>query len=265
MITRAITGFVFVSLLLFSILYSSTSFVFCFFIFMMIAVHEMSKMLVLKQKGIYFIAALLFVTNVESLSTNYDILFEAVLVLLIVFKFLQQLFSKNQNAIRELGNLFLALTYACLPFVFLVNIPFFMGSYQHSIIVGLFLLIWGNDTFAYLTGISIGKTKLYERISPKKTVEGFLGGTISTLIIAYALAHYLPILSNIHWMSMGLIVSVFGVLGDLIASMFKRIVKVKDTGNIIPGHGGIIDRLDSIIFAAPIVFVYLKIINTYVS
>jgi phosphatidate cytidylyltransferase len=146
-----------------------------------------------------------------------------------------------------------------------VQIPFLTGNYDSSLIFGLLLLIWSNDSFAYLTGITIGKNKLYERISPKKTIEGFIGGTISTLGVAYLITIYFPVLSIIEWIGMAIIVSIFGVLGDLIASLFKRITGVKDTGNIIPGHGGIIDRLDSIIFVAPIVFIYLKIINTYVS
>jgi phosphatidate cytidylyltransferase len=265
MFTRAIAGFVFVAYLLFTILYSSNSFILAFFLFMLIAVFEMSKMLGLKKKGVYITASLLFAMYSKVFPTFYMTLLEAATVLSLLFLFLQELFSKKQNAIQVLGHAFLVLVYACIPFLFIVQIPFLTGNYDSSLIFGLLLLIWSNDSFAYLTGITIGKNKLYERISPKKTIEGFIGGTISTLGVAYLITIYFPVLSIIEWIGMAIIVSIFGVLGDLIASLFKRITGVKDTGNIIPGHGGIIDRLDSIIFVAPIVFIYLKIINTYVS
>jgi phosphatidate cytidylyltransferase len=265
MFTRAIAGFVFVAYLLFTILYSSNSFILAFFLFMLIAVFEMSKMLGLKKKGVYITASLLFAMYSKVFPTFYMTLLEAATVLSLLFLFLQELFSKKQNAIQVLGHAFLVLVYACIPFLFIVQSPFLTGNYDSSLIFGLLLLIWSNDSFAYLTGITIGKNKLYERISPKKTIEGFIGGTISTLGVAYLITIYFPVLSIIEWIGMAIIVSIFGVLGDLIASLFKRITGVKDTGNIIPGHGGIIDRLDSIIFVAPIVFIYLKIINTYVS
>ncbi len=265
MFTRAIAGFVFVGLLLFSILYSSNSFIFAFFCFMLIAVFEMSKMLGLNKKGVYITASLLYAMSSEFFGLFYRTFLESAVVLSLLFLFLQELFSKKQNAIHELGHVFLVIVYTCIPFLFIVQIPFVTGNYESSLVVGLFLLIWSNDSFAYLTGITLGKNKLYERISPKKTIEGFIGGTLATLGIAYLITFYFPVVSNVEWIGMAIIVSVFGVLGDLIASLFKRITGVKDTGNIIPGHGGIIDRLDSIIFVAPIVFIYLKIINIYVS
>jgi phosphatidate cytidylyltransferase len=265
MLTRAIAGFVFIALFLFSILYSPESFLCAFFLFMQIALFEMSRMMGLKKRGIYLTAALLFATYSDVFPEFYKTLFEAATVFSISFLFLQELFSKKQNAIQELGHVFLALTYTTIPFLFLVQIPFSTGDYESSLIVGLFLLIWCNDSFAYLTGITIGKNKLCERISPKKTIEGCIGGTIATVGVAYLISYYSPIMSFMEWFGMAVIVSIFGVLGDLIASLFKRITGVKDTGKIIPGHGGIIDRLDSVIFIAPIVFIYLKIINTYVS
>ena len=104
-----------------------------------------------------------------------------------------------------------------------------------------------------------------ERISPKKTIEGFAGGVFMTLLLAYLMSFQFDFLTSAQWIGIAVLISVFGVLGDLIASMFKRHIGVKDTGNLIPGHGGIIDRLDSVIFAAPIVYLFLKITHTYVS
>jgi phosphatidate cytidylyltransferase len=129
------------------------------------------------------------------------------------------------------------------------------------IILGFFILIWSNDTFAYLVGRSVGKTKLFQRISPGKTWEGTVGGVICTQGIAYALSIYFTELEPIHWHVVAVIVSVFGTLGDLVESMFKRSLGVKDSGNILPGHGGILDRFDAVLVAAPFVVAYLSLVR----
>ena len=267
MLTRAISGAVFVSLLVFSILYSPQTFLGLFYICMLIAIFEFSRMLKLKNIWVYVLATLLYVSNCIELSKLNVLLADSTFVLIVLLLFVKQLFSKNTNAVKELGNVGLTVLYASLPFIFIAKIPFLnlTASYDNFVILGLFILIWSNDTFAYLVGKSIGKHKLLERISPKKTIEGFFGGMISTLIIAYLLSLQFNTLSTMQWMVVGLLVSIFGVLGDLIASMFKRQTGVKDTGNIIPGHGGIIDRLDSIIFASPFIYIYLKFISENVS
>ena len=128
----------------------------------------------------------------------------------------------------------------------------------------MFILIWTNDTFAYIVGKSIGKNKLFERISPKKTIEGFLGGLLFTIIAGYIISRYFTFSSPTSWIITAIILVIFGSLGDLVESKFKRNAGVKDSGTIMPGHGGILDRLDSIIFAIPFLFLYYQIIN-YVS
>ena len=143
--------------------------------------------------------------------------------------------------------------------IFLTMIPYKDNEFAKFLIMGIFVLIWINDSFAYLVGRSIGRTKLFPRVSPKKTVEGAVGGLVATLVAAYFLAQYVPILTLVSWIIIALLVVVFGVLGDLIESKFKREAKVKDSSNFIPGHGGFLDRLDSIIFAAPFVYVYLHL------
>ena len=122
---------------------------------------------------------------------------------------------------------------------------------------GIFVLIWINDITAYLVGITIGRHRLFERISPKKSWEGTLGGTLFTLTAAVWMDNLTHALSQRHWLVLAVIVSVFGVLGDLFESMFKRKADLKDSGKIIPGHGGILDRLDSMLFVAPVAFAYL--------
>jgi phosphatidate cytidylyltransferase len=163
------------------------------------------------------------------------------------------------------------LGYIILPFIFITKISFGVVDYNPKIIIGLFILIWTNDTFAYIVGKTIGKHKLFERISPKKTIEGFIGGIIFAVFAGYLISKYyirattqFSDKSILIWTIIAVIVGVIGTIGDLIESKFKRIAGVKDSGKIMPGHGGILDRLDSVIFVAPFVFLFYKILN-YVS
>ena len=173
-----------------------------------------------------------------------------------------QLFkSKITLTSSKLGHYFLALAYVALPFAMLIQIPFIDGEYHPKIILSVFVLIWISDTFAYLVGSTIGKTKLYKKVSPNKTVEGALGGLVAALIGGYIISLHLTNIALIHWIIIAFIVFGFGLLGDLIESKFKREAGIKDSSNFIPGHGGFLDRLDSIIFAAPFVYVYLHIIT----
>jgi phosphatidate cytidylyltransferase len=130
--------------------------------------------------------------------------------------------------------------------------------------MGIFILIWVSDTFAYLVGKSIGRTKLYPSISPKKTVEGSIGGLVFALVAAYFLAQYETTLSLNQWFILATVIVVTGGLGDLLESKFKRMAGVKDSGAIFPGHGGMLDRLDSLVFAAPFAYLTLNLFS-YVS
>ena len=129
-----------------------------------------------------------------------------------------------------------------------------------GIILGIFILVWTNDTFAYLVGKGIGKRKLMEKISPKKTIEGFLGGVFFTVITAIIISYTIDFLSITHWIVLSLIASILGTIGDLIESKFKRQANIKDSGTIMPGHGGLLDRLDSLLFVAPFVYLYIHYI-----
>jgi len=145
----------------------------------------------------------------------------------------------------------------------LIKIPFLKNQFEPIAIIGVFILIWVNDTFAYLVGKKWGKNKLFEAVSPKKTIEGFIGGLFFTIIFAFILSISFLFFTFENWIIIAIIVSVFGTVGDLLESKLKRIAKVKDSGKIMPGHGGLLDRLDSVIFVAP--FVYLYLILFYVS
>lgn len=131
------------------------------------------------------------------------------------------------------------------------------GDFHPQKVLGMIFFIWINDTAAYLVGSFLGKHKMYERVSPGKTWEGTIGGMLITLTLAYVIYLVFPQLALRHWLAIALIVSVFGTLGDLAESLLKRTAGVKDSGKIMPGHGGVLDRFDSLLFATPFVFAYL--------
>lgn len=178
------------------------------------------------------------------------------------------LYSKHDNPMETIGITIVGVFYIPIPLALLnlLNDPIFMEVRQPKyMVLGFFLLVWANDTFAYLTGVTLGKHPLFKRISPKKTWEGSLGGAILTIAFSYLIFKYLGTISLIDWMIVATLIIIFGTFGDLSESMIKRLAQVKDSGNILPGHGGMLDRFDAVLFAAPMVFLYLLIAHTFFS
>lgn len=257
---RAISGIVYVILIIGSALYDKVSFYVVFYVFMLFCLYEMKKLIDLKFNWTFVTATLLYLTFIQQSLISNQYLYPMVIASLFL-PFVYLLLQPNKTISTIISRFLLALVYVALPFAFVASIPFFKGSYHPYIIISVFVMIWANDTFAYLVGRSFGKTKLYEKISPNKTIEGALGGFVAGLVAAYFISKYVTILSLSNWIIIAIIVFIFGSIGDLIESKFKRDANVKDSSNFIPGHGGFLDRLDSIIFAAPFVYVYLHIIN----
>lgn len=170
-----------------------------------------------------------------------------------------ELYRKDAHAFQNLAFSYYVLAYFTLPFALLVYFPYMCnGTWQPDIIFYPFLLMWLNDTFAYLVGTQFGKHKLFPRISPKKSWEGTIGGGIMSIAAGLFLAPYIDGITVVDAGVIAGIVVVFGNFGDLIESMFKRCIEVKDSGHIMPGHGGMLDRFDSILLALPAIFVYLS-------
>ena len=175
--------------------------------------------------------------------------------------FLIELFSNSNDPFRNIGMMFIPIFYIGVPIGLLEWIAFSSGEYQAWLIFGLLLLTWANDTGAYLTGSLIGKTKLYPRISPNKTIEGSIGGVVLCLLVGYLLGAFVGVLDQEVWLIISLVIAVFGSLGDLVESMLKRSLGVKDSGSIMPGHGGILDRFDAFLFIIPFVSLVIWIFH----
>jgi phosphatidate cytidylyltransferase len=264
---RIISGIVYVGVLISSILISKITFLSAFFILMMFCLYEFNKMIRLKSVFPYVIGLLTFIfgniLNVEDVPSKVIFTYAGVALFLSIFSsFAWILFAKKEYIINHLGKIFLSLIYIIVPFVLMTQIPFLNTNFKYAstVILGVFFLIWSNDTFAYLVGKNFGRIKLLKHISPNKTVEGFIGGFIATFIVGYCISLEFTILTTVQWIVISGLVGIFGVLGDLIESMFKRQAGIKDSSNLIPGHGGFLDRFDSVIFAAPFIFIYLQVV-----
>ncbi len=276
-----------------SIQFSTESFIILFCVFLIIATYEFCNLVQLNKIFPLLFVSLFYTTislisfyKIEtenyinsiqngniSLTIDINLVNTILLIttLIVSVKCIFFLFDDRVQSISTPSKYLYLLGYILLPFIFIVKISFGIKDYNPKIIIGLFILIWTNDTFAYLVGKSIGKHKLLERISPKKTIEGFIGGVVFAIFTGYLISKlYIkasPSFSEksiLIWTTIALIVGVFGTIGDLIESKFKRIAGIKDSGKIMPGHGGILDRLDSVIFVAPIVYLFYQILN-YVS
>lgn len=191
-----------------------------------------------------------------------DIRNTAIIFLIFIIQISIELFRKDNP---QWSNIAISLTgyiYVSIPFG-LMNSFFYTGAIDTpriGILIGVFVLIWTSDIFAYLTGSMFGKHKLFERISPKKTWEGTFGGLVFALVAAYIISLFVNQLSMIEWMILAVILVISGTIGDLAESLLKRNAGIKDSGTLFPGHGGVLDRFDAILFASPVVFVYINLI-----
>jgi len=266
--TRIVSGTIYAAAIFLALRSGKLATIILFFILGTITLFELQKLLDFKNYLSYIIFPIALVYfNYSSLYFSFPeiqdfILFSFVIISLFVkLLLLRDLFSlRGRNAFKEKKHI-ITLLYIVPSMVFLTLIPDFYEGYDTYILLYVFLLMWINDSFAFLYGKNFGKQKLFERISPKKTVEGFLAGFICTIIGGIIISYFHDNLSLYNWIIIGILVSVFGTLGDLIQSKFKRKASVKDSGKILPGHGGVFDRMDSIIFSSTFVYAFLFLIN----
>ncbi|MBC7642305.1 MAG: phosphatidate cytidylyltransferase [Flavobacterium sp.] len=261
--TRAISGLVYVILLITSTLFSQMSFLALFGFFLFIAIIEFCDLVQLKKTNSIAIGIILFfLFSFFEVTISTKILL-TIGSLYISLKLIYLLFSNKIIKLDNISKYVYLIGYVILPIIILTKIPTNSFLFEPKIIISIFILIWTNDTFAYIVGKTIGKNKLFETISPKKTIEGFIGGVIFAIIVSVVLSKYYLNFSIINFIIIAIIIGVFGTIGDLIESKFKRFANVKDSGTIMPGHGGILDRLDSAIFIAPFIYLFLQIFQYF--
>jgi len=267
---RTLSGFFFVLIIVGSILLSSWSFAGVFALVAAWAVAEFHK-LTNQQSGVNIItitgivgAVILFITSFLFASGRIQYPGYSVYGIYIVLVLVAELFRKQENPIHNWAYFLTGQIMVALPFA-LLNYIYFIDSMNGSagnplLLIAVFATIWVNDTGAYIFGITLGKHRMFERISPKKSWEGFVGGALTALVSGYVFSLVIPEISLLNWLIFSEIVVVFGTLGDLLESLMKRTVHVKDSGDVIPGHGGLLDRFDSMLLVAPAVFIYLSFI-----
>ena len=263
-VRRALSGAVYIVILLSAIFLSSDAFDFLFMTFGLACLYEYKRLVHLK--GYYVFIAYLALWWVFIYLVNDQWLINCLMLITLVVNIalLFYLFTWDKKKFSDSQKFIVGLFYIGGGCIFLTMIPYKNNDFAKLLIMGIFILIWVNDTFAYLVGSTLGRRKLFPAVSPKKTIEGTLGGGVFTLITVYFLSKYEPIISSTQWLILAIVIVVFGTLGDLIESKLKRGAGVKDSGAIIPGHGGMLDRLDSMVFAAPFAYLTLNIF-TYVS
>lgn len=182
-------------------------------------------------------------------------------LLTLLISFVYELYARHEDPIGGMGMMALAQVYIVLPLSLLSVLAFAPLQTAErpfwALPLAVYVLLWLNDSGAYLIGSWLGRHKLFPRISPGKTWEGSIGGAIVALAAAAALAHYFPFMPLWRWLGLALVVVLFGTWGDLVESLIKRTLGLKDSGKLLPGHGGILDRIDSMLLAIPAVMVFL--------
>ena len=266
---RAITGILFVGVLVGCILYDPWTFSALFVVISALTIREFGHLInqvegvsinknITMLAGVYlYMAVMAFCTNLSGSKIYLPYL------LLIMYLMISELYLKKENPVMNWAYSMLSQLYIALPFAMLNVLSFHTSpmdtsvSYNPILPLSVFVFIWLSDTGAYCVGSLIGRHRLFERISPKKSWEGSIGGGIVAIGSSFIFAHYFPIMNMAEWAGLALIVVIFGTWGDLTESLLKRQLHIKDSGAILPGHGGMLDRFDSALMAIPAAVVYL--------
>ncbi|MDG1423753.1 MAG: phosphatidate cytidylyltransferase [Flavobacteriaceae bacterium] len=257
LLRRATSGFIYAVLFITAIMYSKESYIILISLFGLISLREFLKLLNFNNSVIYLLFVGLILVPYLPIHSFFIKLLLALSLSGSVQLLLNLLFKRNKYPLNFIQKFDICVRYLLFSFTFLILLPFVNGVYEQSVILTLIILIWVNDSFAFFVGKNLGKRKLFESVSPKKTVEGFFGGVLFSLIAAFILSYFCDFLSLTNLIVISLIASILGTAGDLVESKFKRQANTKDSGTIIPGHGGILDRLDSLLFVAPFVYLYI--------
>lgn len=270
LIIRTITGAVFVAAIITAAIWSPLSFAALFFLVSAISIWEYQHLLWPGSRvpGIWLpmVSGLVIYTLIAYFALGWlgpEYLWLILPVIILHASIL--VFSVKEIALRRIAGDLSGIAFIVFPFA-LLNLylnPAGIPEYHTAwLVLGMFIILWTHDTFAYLSGSLFGKHPLYRDISPNKTWEGSIGGFGFSLVAAYIISIFSPELENIHWITIALVIAIFGTIGDLAESLLKRRANVKDSGILLPGHGGILDRFDSVLFVSPIVLVIIIIFSS---
>lgn len=267
--TRIITGALYVIISLALVLinqYTLLAFCIISYVWLTIELKRIIQRTNIRISLIFPLMIGLFALLIAFLNIYYNISFTLFLLMIIPIYgiFIHELFILRENSLQSIAHTLFFLIYPLLPIlltIYLSSGSFYGQSVNYSpgILVFTMVQIWIFDSMAYIFGVSLGKHRLYEKVSPKKSWEGFIGGFVITLIIGILVGYYSSLIIVIDSIFISIIVSVFGTFGDLVESLFKRNINLKDSGNTLPGHGGLLDRLDSFIFVIPWIFLYFLV------
>lgn len=272
-ITRAISGTVYVLLITCSILIGRYGYLAVFSLITGLALWEFYQLIEKNtdakiNKPLCTIGGLfLFITGFLYFSGLFPVKYTALWFLVMIIVLIRELFIKGENAIRDISLSIFGHVYIAIPLMFLGLLGFeenpdLTYTYTPLYLLSFFVIIWVYDTGAFLFGITFGKHRLFERISPKKSWEGAIGGAFLAVLTSIGIFFLFPgKLSMPEWIGFALVTIFFATWGDLVESMIKRSLNVKDSGNILPGHGGILDRIDSCLLAAPATVIYFVFIT----
>lgn len=269
LLTRSITGSIYVILLVISLLLGKFTFGVFFLIISIIAINEfykISKLLNFRPLKIWgYISTVIVFLLSYLINANYlpSVAYIFILFIFLTLFIVELIFNYkiNEIFINISINIF-AFIYIILPISLLPGIAFINGTYSHKMLLYIFILICVNDTMAYVVGMILGKHKIHKEISPKKSWEGFFGGLIFTFLVSYVLSKYNFVQIKNQYYIPAIIIPIFGTTGDFFESLLKRKANIKDSGNILPGHGGILDRIDSLLFIIPVIYIWLKFFIT---
>jgi len=264
LIQRTITGIIFLTLVIGAIVFHQISF---FILFELIIICSMYEFYSLAEKENYkpqkfygiFIGAIGFAATFFYVNQYIGVKVFLPLIILTAGIFIFELYRRSEHMLADVGFTLLGIIYIALPLSLSNYIVIENGDYHWKLLLGFFILTWTFDTFAYISGVSFGKHRLFERISPKKSWEGFFGGLIFTTIASYPVSLIFSELNLMQWAITAIIVSVVGTYGDLVESSIKRSHDKKDSGSMLPGHGGMLDRFDAILFSLPVFYIFLQL------
>jgi phosphatidate cytidylyltransferase len=265
---RFITGFFGVSIMVGCILWNATSFCLLMLFISLASLNEFyhlsEKSDIRPQKYLGLITGacvFLAISIFSNFVFNSDFQVQLLFVPLAFCIFIAELYRKTEKPFDNIAWTLLGIFYIPFSLALFTWIPVnsIFGGYKPHIVLGYFIILWSDDTGAYFIGKSLGKHKLFEKHSPKKTWEGTFGGIAAAFLAAFIVSHFYADLTLIQWCIITIIIIVTGTWGDLVESMFKRSITIKDSGTILPGHGGFLDRFDGVFISAPFVFTYLKL------